>query len=665
MRLHDDAARLTISRRSAGQFGQYLVGLPKSPPPQPTSPIGTIALTPPDSDADDRPTHEQAVLAYRTLRAQRLSRGVPRAAWTSRERRFDTADRAARAAALQLLPTAPASSPTVSGVEVFGGILRLSRIGERLRLHTLGVIEWNDDDRDFALQRFPGVLVTADVLAREYRRWLSLPEVMFVVACAPCRIVATSGRQLGISDADAYVTTEATSDVADHFRSPFVIGENHANIALLRNGEVLTAMDARHARSGRARSPMVPDAPLGVEMVLDTGLAEIRHRVALAYEDRRVASMIGPTPRLRIKCAASQSIADILDDPLDVPPFLFVHGRLQCRHVALPLSRERPTIAAVLTFGEQGGAVKIGVRALRTDESRRPLDARLCVVTELDADGQHAKLFVDAEHLWLPGRWPVARLFVMEHRINVHDVRGVASPTTDFGLPPVYEDKQLILVGGRARRFTTDELYGLGGDSAGLSDLREHTSMSESAIRRHAGKSLSVNLGVAMMTRLRKRIDDFIDVRDGGAPEFDARAESKLASQCMRLVATTAVVVVFLRLAASGARILVNVSMGGFPGVARGDVEVTHRNVIDVVNPLLDAFTDATGLRPPALRADWSPSASHIHVVACPLDDDYWASSAHPRMSWLNLEEVRQLDQSLYDTAAVALASCTSLQAQR
>ena len=135
--------------------------------------------------------------------------------------------------------------------------------------------------------------------------------------------------------------------------------------------------------------------------------------------------------------------------------------------------------------------------------------------------------------------------------------------------------------------------------------------------------------------------------------------------RCVRLVAATAVVVVFLRLAASGARALVNVSMGGFPGLARGKVEVTHRNVIDVVNPLLDAFTDATGLRPPALRADWAPSASHIHVVACPLDDEYWASNTHPRMSWLNMEEIRQLDQSLHDTAAVALASCTYLQAQR
>ena len=75
----------------------------------------------------------------------------------------------------------------------------------------------------------PGVLTTADILAREYRRWLALPEVMFVIACAPCRIVATPGRQLGVGDADAYVTTDATSDVADHFQSPFVIGENHTS----------------------------------------------------------------------------------------------------------------------------------------------------------------------------------------------------------------------------------------------------------------------------------------------------------------------------------------------------------------------------------------------------------------------------------------------------
>ena len=75
-----------------------------------------------------------------------------------------------------------------------------------------------------------------------------------------------------------------------------------------------------------------------------------------------------------------------------------------------------------------------------------------------------------------------------------------------------------------------------------------------------------------MMTRLRTQIDAFLDVRDGGAPEFDARAESKLASKCVRLVAATAAVVVFLRLVATGARVLVNVETSGFPGVERSNV---------------------------------------------------------------------------------------------
>ena len=108
-----------------------------------------------------------------------------------------------------------------------------------------------------------------------------------------------------------------------------------------------------------------------------------------------------------------------------------------------------------------------------------------------------------------------------------------------------------------------------------------------------------------MMQWLRQRIDDFLDVHDGGAPSYDARVQSKLATRCVRLVAATAVVVVFLRLATSGARALVNVVSQSFPGVKHvGGVDATHRNVIVTVNPLLGTFTDATGLRPLALRAD-------------------------------------------------------------
>ena len=53
-------------------------------------------------------------------------------------------------------------------------------------------------------------------------------------------------------------------------------------------------MDSRHERSTRARSPLVEGAPLGAEMVLDTGLPEVRHRIALAYEEMRMVHITGP-----------------------------------------------------------------------------------------------------------------------------------------------------------------------------------------------------------------------------------------------------------------------------------------------------------------------------------------------------------------------------------
>ena len=350
---------------------------------------------------------------YEVAPQRRLTQlvSLPRAAWTPRERRLGNVDCAARRAADGALPTARASSAVVVGVEVFCGIMRLSRVGERLRLLTGGVIEWNADDLAFAIHAGCPLCsrrLTSDVLAREYRIWLSLPEAMFI-ACAPCRIVATPGRQLGANGPNVYVTTDATADVADHFKSPFVIGENHANIVLFHGGEVLRKMDSRHERSARVRSPLVEGAPLGAQMVLDTGLQEVRHRIALAYEEIRMAHVIGPAQRLHIKCSQTQCIALILDDPAGVPAFLFVPGRLRFRSVTLPCSRERPTVAAVLAFGEEGGSVGIGVRALRTDESRRPLGDRVCVVTELDVNGAFARLFVDAEHLRLARQPPVRR----------------------------------------------------------------------------------------------------------------------------------------------------------------------------------------------------------------------------------------------------------------
>ena len=56
---------------------------------------------------------------------------------------------------------------------------------------------------------------------------------------------------------------------------------------LLHDGEVLTAIDSAQRAGGRARTPIVDGAPLGAEFVHDSGMPELRHRVALHHEDVR------------------------------------------------------------------------------------------------------------------------------------------------------------------------------------------------------------------------------------------------------------------------------------------------------------------------------------------------------------------------------------------
>jgi hypothetical protein len=71
--LHDHNARLTVARRTLGHVGHALVDLPRDPPAQPTNPIGSVQLIPPDnssSNTDAQPTHDEATLAYHTLRAR-------------------------------------------------------------------------------------------------------------------------------------------------------------------------------------------------------------------------------------------------------------------------------------------------------------------------------------------------------------------------------------------------------------------------------------------------------------------------------------------------------------------------------------------------------------------------------------------------------------------
>ena len=82
----------------------------------------------------------------------------------------------------------------------------LNRSFHENTLHTTGVIdviERDAVDLQFTTSRFPGALTSASVLAKEYVIWQLSTGVMFVLAGAPCRIVATPGKQLGLGDPEA------------------------------------------------------------------------------------------------------------------------------------------------------------------------------------------------------------------------------------------------------------------------------------------------------------------------------------------------------------------------------------------------------------------------------------------------------------------------------
>jgi len=260
---------------------------------------------------------------------------------------------------------------------------------------------------------------------------------------------------------------------------------------------------------------------------------------------------------------------------------------------------------------------------------------------------------------------PFADLLHVPHYINVYNILGVAGTVNDFGVPPVYEDKQLILVGDRARRYTTTELYRLGGDEAGLFELRRlRTHPRESVLRRRHGKSLSMSLARAMTKRLRSRIDEFIAVREGHLAPYCDRPEPKLSEHLVS-VASASAVVVFLALTATGMLVLVDTASGRLPGLDRNGADVTHRDVIDRVAKLTNAFELSLGHKPAALRAAYATpgDASSAHVVACPLGDTHERHD-HPLLRWIAPSSI-DASSDVRRVCELASAAVVSMQSEK
>jgi hypothetical protein len=277
-----------------------------------------------------------------------------------------------------------------------------------------------------------------------------------------------------------------------------------------------------------------------------------------------------------------------------------------------------------------------------------------------------ATLFVDdSTHAWIPNV-PVAELVPTVHVIYVHSVYGVAGTCTDFGVPPVMEDKQLILVGNRARRFTAAELFRLGGDHRGLDELRAAVRAPVSQLRRKHGKSLTMPLADAIVTRLRARIDEFISVQHGHMMPYRERPEPLLAPQCVAL-ADAGAVVVFIMLADRETRALINTSSASLPGVTRGSVnDLSHRTVVGHVDSLTALFESTLGAKPEALRVSHAEpdNKASAHVVACPLGDEH-ERSYHRDMRWLTLHEIGALSSDLHRVVSLTLACVGSQQTHK
>ena len=188
--------------------------------------------------------------------------------------------------------------------------------------------------------------------------------------------------------------------------------------------------------------------------------------------------------------------------------------------------------AGTITMGGPGKPIFVGSRVML------PPDDREWVVDHFVARNR-VVLFFDNRRQ--PERVPdvdIATLVHLEFTVQLNHVMGVAATITAKGVPPVYGDKQLILVDGRARRFTTNELYRLGGDIDGVRLYEEAVpSMSKSKLRSKPGKSLQSNLAHAIVVRLQRRIRRFLDVIHGRgafahAPEVALAAYLSAPSAC-------------------------------------------------------------------------------------------------------------------------------------
>ena len=535
-------------------------------------------------------------------------------------------------------------SPPVDVVtvdEMFAGGAVLSR---ELRAHSAspdeggivfrqrGFIEKDSVDVRALRVAFPDVLVCENYYDRSWSTWPRADGIRVLLACPPCRIVASPGRQLMLKDPDAEVSTTALGELDAVHDYDYILGEQHENIATLEHGIVLITQDEslpRHDRINR-----IEGAPCDAELARGVGLPTTRGRLTFMYEKK--TADLGPIRRLE-NLHSGGAIDDILDRciPPDVLDTVLLDGVLTLVEHELP-PRGRVTLAARLTWGTSGGTVRPGskVYLLNSCEIK---DERPFIVSQLF--GSRAKLFYDSNKHpeYLRTLVEVCQLTTEPRVFDVLHTGGLYGSLTHFGTPPLYGQKQLILRGNRASLFTTTELYRLHGDLEHLDMLRGLSpAVDDVTIRAQVGKSLVRSLAAKTVDRLVERVQLAIDVKHGRLQPYSRRPEHV----CLEHIAALE----------SVGTALVIVDMTGAPKVLACDDDA-----LICVNPerlvRKDAKNNATalaqhllsemlGFEPDAFLAGTTYVGNHAVVVTvCPIVAD--TRFVFDQIAWLDLSALR------------------------
>ena len=393
------------------------------------------------------------------LRRQPATRHLPTLHRRRRARHIAQAQETRSAAPTP--PTLSSGAAAIDGgaVEICAGIGTFSAAVQH---HGLRVVAASETDQTAAAvfsDLFPTTEVVGDAASADFDEACTGTRIRLVFGGPPCQPTAHNGKQLGLADKRAALTTDVPFALAKRFGAHIVLLENADRIATCNDGEVLLRADANAKAVGMTRvRSLDTSAPLGLERfdIATQGGPATRNRGCLHFEASWIESKVGPCWPLPTQTHDIVRINDIMLPTNDIPEAAFLAGEL----TMLPRKTDSevrlasaPVQAATLTIGGTSAAIAAGSYVFIEHEDAS-LHTRVWTVIALNdtTSPTTLRLFDDRRdgvgYLHDVEITRVRRH--LERAFPVWDTRGPASGFTRMSLPPLGSGKQLWLRDGRA-----------------------------------------------------------------------------------------------------------------------------------------------------------------------------------------------------------------------